>query len=136
MRVILDSNVLFSALISPHSPPHGVFQAWRQGLFDLVTCKEQIEEIHRASRYQKFKAILQPHEVGLMLNNMKRALVIENLPSGYEADDPNDAFLLSLAVASKAHYLVTGDKKAGLLALTTIGQTQIVTASEFCSKVL
>jgi putative PIN family toxin of toxin-antitoxin system len=136
MRVILDSNVLFSALISPHSPPHRVFQAWRQGVYDLVTCKEQIEEIRRASRYQKFKAILQPHEVGLMLNNMKSALVIENLPSGYEADDPNDAFLLSLAVASKAHYLVTGDKKAGLLALATIGQTQIVTASEFCSKAL
>jgi uncharacterized protein len=77
MRVILDSNVLFSALISPHSPPHRVFQAWRQGVFDLVTCKEQIEEIRRASRYQKFKAILQPHEVGLMLNNMKNALVIE-----------------------------------------------------------
>lgn len=136
MRVILDSNVLFSALISPHSPPHRVFQAWRQGVFDLVTCKEQIEEIRRASRYQKFKAILQPHEVGLMLNNMKNALVIGSLPSGYEADDPNDAFLLSLAVASKANYLVTGDKKAGLLALATIGQTQIVTASGFCSKAL
>ncbi len=136
MRVILDSNVLFSALISPHSPPHRVYQAWRQGVFDLVTCKEQIEEIRRASRYQKFKAILQPHEVGLMLNNMKSAIVIENLPSGYEANYPNDAFLLAMAVASKAHYLVTGDKKAGLLALATIGQTRIVTASGFCAKAL
>jgi putative PIN family toxin of toxin-antitoxin system len=136
MRVIVDSNVLFSALISPHNPPHLVYQAWRQGVFDLVTCKEQLEEIRRASRYPKFKAILQPHEVGLMLNNMKSALVIENLPLGYEAKDPNDAFLLALAATSKAHYLVTGDKKAELLALVTIGQTQIVSASFFCSKVL
>jgi putative PIN family toxin of toxin-antitoxin system len=136
MRVILDSNVLFSALISPNTPPHRIYQAWRQGLFELVTCHEQLEEIRRASRYPKFKTILQPHRVGLMLNNMQNATIIERLPSGYEAADPNDAFLLALADKSQAHYLVTGDKRAGILSLLVIGQTQIVTASIFCDKVL
>ena len=68
MRVILDSNKLLSSLISPHSPPNRIYQAWQQGIFDLVTCSEQLEEIRRASRYPKFKSILQPHRVGLMLN--------------------------------------------------------------------
>jgi putative PIN family toxin of toxin-antitoxin system len=135
MRVIVDSNVLFSALISPHNPPHTIYQAWRQGLFELVTCKEQIDEIRRASRYDKFKQILHPHEVGLMLNNMKNALLFDNLPSGYEAQDPNDSFLLALAIKSKAHYLVTGDKKAGLLMLKTIGQTRIISTSAFYGKI-
>ena len=81
MRVILDSNKLFSALISPNKPPHRIYQAWQQGAFELVTCLEQTSEIRKASRYPKFKAILQPHRV-------------------------------------------------------VIGQTQIVTASVFCDKVL
>lgn len=136
MRVILDSNILFSALISPNTPPHRIYQAWRQGVFELVTCNEQLEEIRRASRYPKFKTILQPHRVGLMLNNMQSATVIDRLPSGYEAADPNNAFLLALADKSQAHYLVTGDKRAGILSLLAIGQAQIVTASVFCDKVL
>jgi hypothetical protein len=136
MWVILDSNVLFSALISPYTPPHRIYQAWQQGVFELVTCDEQLEEIRRASRYPKFKNILQPHRVGFMMNNMQRALVFSHLPAGYEAADPNDAWLLALADKSKAHYLVTGDKKAGILSLIAIGKTQIVTASVFCDKVL
>ena len=80
--------------------------------------------------------MLQPHRVGLMLNNMQNATVIDRLPSGYEATDPNDAFLLALADKSQAHYIVTGDKRAGILSLIAIGQTQIVTASAFCDKVL
>lgn len=102
----------------------------------MVTCDEQLEEIRRASRYPKLKNILQPHRVGLMLNNMQNATVIDRLPSGYEAAGPNDAFLLALADKSQAHYIVTGDKCAGVLSLITVGQTQIVTASGFCDKVL
>jgi uncharacterized protein len=136
MLVILDSNVLFSALISPHTPPHRIYQAWLQGVFELATCEEQIAEIRRASRYPKFKHILQPHHVGLMLNNMQRAHVIEHLQANEsEVLDPNDAFLLALARRTKAHYLVTGDKRAGILS-RVVGQTQIVTAVTFCDKVL
>ena len=136
MRVVLDSNILLSALISPHAPPHRIYQAWRKGFFELVTCSEQVEEIRRASRYPKFKDILQPHRVGLMLNNMQKATVIDSLPDGYEATDPNDAWLLALADSAQAHYLVTGDKRAGILSRGKLGQTQIVTASNFCGKVL
>ena len=82
MRVVLDSNILLSALISPHAPPHRIYQAWRKGIFELVTCFEQIEEIRRASRYPKFKNILQPHLVGLMLNNIRDTDVLDfmNIP--------------------------------------------------------
>jgi putative PIN family toxin of toxin-antitoxin system len=135
MRVVLDSNILLSALISPHSPPNRIYQAWRKGVFELVTCSEQIEEIRRASRYPKLKHILQPHRVGLMLNNMQKTMVINSLPEGYETHDPNDSWLLALADKAQAHYLITGDKRAGILSLGKSGQTQIVTASTFCDKV-
>jgi putative PIN family toxin of toxin-antitoxin system len=136
MRVILDTNILFSALISPHQPPHRVYRAWQQDVFDLVTCEEQLDEIRRASRYPKFKHILKPHRVGVMLNNMQRALVLDCVPADYESADPNDAWLVALAVESHAHYLVTGDKRAGILSRVKIGQTKVLTASVFCNSVL
>jgi putative PIN family toxin of toxin-antitoxin system len=71
MRVVLDTNILFSALISPHGPPAAIYRAWRLARFQLVTSRRQLDEIRRASRYPKFQAILQPARVGVMVNNMQ-----------------------------------------------------------------
>lgn len=139
MRVILDTNVLLGALISPHGPPDMIFRAWRAARLELVTSLAQLEELRRASRYPKLKAILPAHRVGTMVNNMQRAIVLDVLPSLPEAmdlNDPNDAFLLAMALASDADYLVTGDRRSGLLQRNTIGRTRIVTPSKFCAEVL
>ena len=139
MHVILDTNVLLGALISPHGPPDAIFRAWRAARFELVTSLAQLEELRRASRYPKLKAILPAHRVGTMVNNMQRAIVLDVLPSLPEAmdlNDPNDAFLLAMALASDADYLVTGDRRSGLLQRNTIGRTRIVTPSKFCAEVL
>jgi len=36
MRVILDTNVLLSALLSEHGAPAGLLAAWKRKLFALV----------------------------------------------------------------------------------------------------
>lgn len=136
MRVVLDTNILFSALISPHGPPESIYRAWRAARFTLVTSRVQLEEIRRASRYPKLQAVLQPAKVGLMINNLQRALVIEALPDGFETDDPDDAFLLAMAQAGEADYLVTGDRRAGLLQRGSLGRTRILTPVAFCAQVL
>lgn len=136
MRVVLDTNVLPSALISLHGPPDVICRAWRAARFEVVTSVAQPDELRRASRYPKFKAVLQPHRVGTMVNNLQRAVVLEHLPSGIEADDPNDAFLLAMALASEAEHLVTGDHRAGLLQRGSIGRTRIVTPAVFCADAL
>jgi predicted nucleic acid-binding protein len=63
-------------LISPHGPPQHIYQAWRQGAFEPLTCREQLDELCRANRYPKFKDILQPRCVGLMLSKLQRATVL------------------------------------------------------------
>lgn len=136
MRVVLDTNVLLSALISPHGPPDAIYRAWRTARFDIVTSVVQIDELRRASRYPKFKTILQPHHVGAMVNNLQRAVVLEHLPSDIDADDPFDAFLLAMAVVGEAEYLVTGDHRAGLLQRGSFGRTRILTPASFCTEVL
>ncbi|MCL5979095.1 MAG: putative toxin-antitoxin system toxin component, PIN family, partial [Gammaproteobacteria bacterium] len=127
MRVVLDTNVLFSALISPHGAPDAIYRAWRSARFELVTSQMQLDEIRRASRYPKFQTVLQPAQVGTMVNNLQRAVILEHLTNEVEADDPDDAFLLAMALAGDADYLVTGDRRAGLLQRGHIQRTRIVT---------
>jgi uncharacterized protein len=139
MRVVLDTNVLLSALLSPHGLPDTIYRAWQKDRFDLVTSATQIDELRRASRYAKFKDVLQPHRVGTMVNNMRRSIMLNALPplsEGIKVNDPNDAFLLAMALAGEADYLVTGDYRAGLLQQGSIGRTRIVTPAIFCADAL
>lgn len=137
MRVVLDSNVLLSALISPHGAPDVIYRAWQSAKFDLITSIPQLDELRRASRYPKFKAILQPSRVGTMINNLQHAILLDKLTLiRSETNDPNDAFLLGMSVTGKADYLVTGDRRAGLLQMKKIERTLILTPALFCSEVL
>ena len=139
MRVILDTNVLLGALISPYGPPDVIYRSWRAGRFELITSTAQLDELRRVSRYPKLKTILPAHRVGTMVNNMQRALVLNALPSlpeGVEASDPNDAFLLAMALAGDADYLVTGDRHSGLLERGSIGRARIVIPAVFCTEAL
>ncbi|RUI13572.1 putative toxin-antitoxin system toxin component, PIN family [Pseudomonas aeruginosa] len=136
MRVVLDSNILFSALISPHGAPDAIYRAWRAARFEVITSRMQLDEVRRASRYPKLQAILQPAKVGTMINNLQRAVVLDRLSIEAEAGDPDDAFLLAMAVEGEADYLVTGDRRAGLLQRGHIGRTRIVTPAQFCAEVL
>lgn len=102
----------------------------------MVTSNIQLDEVRRASRYPKFQAVLQPHRVGTMVNNLQRALTLDSLPAIEQVKDPDDAFLLGMAVAGNADYLVTGDHRAGLLQLKHLGRTRIVTPAVFCSEAL
>jgi hypothetical protein len=136
MRVVLDTNILFSALISPKGAPDTIYRAWRSARFEIVTSQAQLDEIRRASRYPKLQAILQPAKVGAMINNLQRATVLGRLTIEIEASDPDDSFLLAMALAGNADYLVTGDRRAGLLQRGHIERTRIVTPTLFCAEVL
>jgi len=139
MRVILDTNVLLSGLLSPFGVVDAIHQAWQKRRFQLVTSNLQIEELRHASRYAKFKSNLQPHRVGKMVNDLRRSIVLDRLlplPEGMTVTDPNDAFLLAMALTAGVDWLVTGDHRAGLLQQHHIERTRIVTPRYFCSHVL
>ena len=137
MRVILDTNVLVVALISRHSPPEAIYRAWRSGRFELVTSHVQLDELRRVSRYPKLKAILPNHRVGTMINNLDRAIMLNDLPDlpeGMKAEDPDDDFLLQMVLASDADFLVTGDRRAGLLQRRSIQRARIMSPAAFCEE--
>jgi putative PIN family toxin of toxin-antitoxin system len=137
MLVLLDSNVIISAMLSLRNNPARIVDEWRAGRFYLLTCQHQIDEIRIASRARKFRDRLQPHHVGTMLNHLYRATVWpEPILCKHQAADPADSFLLDLIEAAQPDYAITGDKRSGLLQLDTMGRTKIMKAGAFCIEVL
>ncbi|VVE85704.1 hypothetical protein PSP31121_05367 [Pandoraea sputorum] len=83
--------------------------------------------------------MLPAHRVSPLIHHIQRAIVLNTLPplpNGIDADDPNDAFRLARSLAGKADYLVTGERRAGLLQRSSVGRTHIVTPATFCAAVL
>lgn len=135
MKVVLDTNVLISSLIIPASPPHRIYEAWRAGAFVLVTCAEQFEEFRRVTRYDKLRAYIEPAAAGTLLNELRNlAQRINKLPKLKRSPDAEDDYLLALAQAADADYLVTGDK-SGLLALKRHARARIISARRFSDLV-
>ena len=135
MRVVLDTNILVSSLISPAGIPAAIYKAWEEGLFVLLTCVEQLDELRATLQKPKVAALIKPYKAGRLVNQLKKlADVVVDLPSVNRSPDPDDNYLLALAEAGKADYLVTGDK-SGLLPLSTHKATRITTARTFTSLI-
>ncbi len=91
MRVVLDTNVLVSALISPGGAPGILYQAWRDGRFTLLSSEEQLDEFRRVSRYPRLRPFLQPSAAGTMLNEIRQlARIAGHLPKVDASSDPAD----------------------------------------------
>lgn len=134
MRVVLDTGILIAALITHDTPPDQIYQAWRKKRFELVTSEWQLAEFRRVSRYPRLRKYLSSAEAGNLVNGLRyQAVVLTELPRLDLSPDPDDNPILAMAVASRADYLVSGDKR-DLLALKRVEQTRIVTARQFLNK--
>jgi putative PIN family toxin of toxin-antitoxin system len=130
MRVVLDTNVLVSALISAVGSPAKLLDAWRAQRFTLVSSNEQLEEFRAVTRHRKLQPFVQRTEAGRFVRQLRlHAVVLERLPRVDRSSDPTDNFLLAMAEAASADYLVSGDRR-GVLALSTHGSTHIINARE------
>ena len=131
MRVVLDTNILLSALIRRDSPPGAVLDAWFEDRFTLLTHAFQLDELRDVSRRPHIRMLFSRSQMGRLVNDIRAvAELIERLPPVRRSDDAADDFLLALCEAGHVDYLVTGDK-AGLLVLGTHGGTTILTARAF-----
>ena len=45
MRVVLDTNILVSALMVQIGKPAVIYRAWQEGHFTLLTCAEHLDEL-------------------------------------------------------------------------------------------
>jgi hypothetical protein len=135
VRVVVDTNVLVSALLAPTSPPATLVGLGRSGRFVLLCAREKIEEFARVARYPKLRARLTLALAGKLVHELRDlAEAVGPLPRVDRSADPYDNFLLAMAQAGRADCLVTGDRR-GLLALGRHGATRIVTVVAFLALV-
>jgi putative PIN family toxin of toxin-antitoxin system len=133
MRVVLDTNILISALMVQVGHPAAIYRAWQEGHFRLLTCREQLDELMATLHKPAIAARIKPYKAGRLVNDLKElAESIGPLPRVRRSPDPTDDFLLALSEAGKADYLVTGDK-SGLLSLARHAGTRIVSAGAFAT---
>lgn len=131
MIAILDTNILISALLNPHSLPARLVDGWTERRFDLLTSEEQIAELRRVTRYAKVASLVSAPRAGRLVRELRvHATFLVDLPAVDLCRDPNDNYLLAMAEVGMADYLVTGDK-ADLLVIGRHRSTRIVTAREF-----
>ena len=100
MRVILDTKILCSALITPDGPSDRLYRAWREGRLELLTSEEQLDEFRRLTRYPRLRHYIEPSAAGTMCNELRElATFVGPLPLVERSRDPADHFLLSMAQA-------------------------------------
>ena len=128
MRVILDTNVLVSALLTPDGVPARLLDAWFEGRYELLSSEVQLEELRLVTRHPRVRRFIEPAIAGGLVNDLRHfAEVLTALPTIDVSKDPADNFLLAMAEAGSADFLATGDKR-DVLALKRHGPTRIVTA--------
>ncbi len=136
MRVLIDTNVFISYLLSGHSnsPIHTIFAAWSDGKFTLLVSGELLDEILvTVKRKPRLARRISPTIVEAFVEELQS--LGENIPrieSPIPAvtRDPKDDYLLADAFVGNTDYLVTGDKD--LLALRNqINEFTILTPRQF-----
>jgi putative PIN family toxin of toxin-antitoxin system len=110
-RVVLDTNIVLSALVFTHGRAAALREAWQGGRCEPLVSKATADELMRVLAYPKFK--LDADEQSELLADYLpycRAVMIPAKPPRTPAcRDPFDLPFLQLAVVGKADFLVTGD---------------------------
>ena len=134
MRLVIDTNILVSALLAATSLPAQLVVLWRAGRFDLLTAAEQLDEFMRVTRYPKIRERLAPAIAGRLVNDLRAlAFMVDKLRVIDASPDPDDNYLLALATAGGADFLVTGDKR-DLLGIAAYEGTKIITVRDYLTQ--
>ena len=134
-RVVLDTNLVLSALVFGGGKTGAPRLAWQEGRILPLIATATADELLRALGYPKFKlsAAEQEELLADYLPWCETVTIPAPAPDTPICRDPFDLPFLELALAGQAQYLVTGD--ADLLALSTAFSPPIVTAAQLLDAI-
>jgi putative PIN family toxin of toxin-antitoxin system len=110
-RVVIDSNVLISARLSPSGAPGRLLAAWLDGRFELIVSPMLLTELAGVLERPKFRRWLTVEEARAFVRTLRTSATLIGDPPQRHHDlrDPDDAYLLTLARSAETDYLVSGD---------------------------
>ena len=135
-RVVLDTNVVLSALIFAGGRLAALRGAWQMGRCTPLASAATVAELMRVLAYPKFKLADDEQEQLLAdyLPYCHSVRIPARLPVLPRCRDPKDQMFLELAACAKADFLVSGDKD--LLALAPAFKRSIVSADVFLQRLV
>lgn len=130
LRVVLDTNVLVSAIISEGKSR----ELLRMGIakqFSIVTSDLILKELVVVLRRPKFKT--SQDEVQRVIVALMRTAEVVNVTSKFKAvkEDPKDDMVVETAYDGNADMIVTGDSH--LLALNNFKEIKIISVEKMLS---
>jgi len=138
-RAVLDSSVLVSAFLTPRGTPGAVLDVGERGVFVLclspAILAETSDVLTRSAQLQARYDYDQPQVARFCEGLRALAQLVTDLPdlAGAVPLDPKDDDIVATAVAARADYLVTGDRRH-LLALGEHEGIRIVAPREFLER--
>ncbi len=110
MRIVLDTNVLVSALLSPNGASAAVLQLILAGRVVLCFDARILSEYREVLRRPKFD--FDPQLVDELLEFLEsEGELVASVPLRFTLPDPDDAMFLEVATAGEADHVVTGNLK-------------------------
>jgi putative PIN family toxin of toxin-antitoxin system len=131
-RLVIDTNVFVSGLITGSGAPAKILRAIRQNRAIHVVSDPIVEEYLRVLDYpriRKFKKISDEFIATIAAYLIYQTDRVELISSVRMSRDPDDDVFLQTAIDGKATLLISGDK-TDLLSLRAIGAIPIVTARD------
>ena len=112
LRVVLDTNVVLSALVFGGAAAGRVRQAWQQGALLPLASTATVQELVRVLAYPKFRLSSDEQKELLAdyLPHTETVRIPQPPPQVPECRDVLDEPFMHLAVAGKAQVLVSGDR--------------------------
>ncbi len=129
-RLVLDTNVLLSALLFHAGSMSWLRAAWQSGTIIPLASRDTTAELIRVLSYPKFRLTDDERE-DLLADYLPwcETVTVPNPTEVPDCRDPFDRPFLELALTAKADALVTGDKD--LLALASAFSIPILTPRQF-----
>jgi putative PIN family toxin of toxin-antitoxin system len=110
MNVVLDTNVLVSGLLTPHSPCGEIVRMIASDSLTLCLDARLLGEYADVLRRPRFQ--FDGELVSTLLDHLAHAgIPVAAPPLAEPLPDPDDAAFLAVAIAGKAACLVTGNLK-------------------------
>lgn len=127
LRVVLDTNVLVSAIIS-EGKPRELLRRGIAGQFSIVTSAPLLKELSLVLRRPKFRT--SEDEVNRIVIALMQTAEIVNVTSKLKVveDDPKDNMVIETAYDGSAELIITGD--GHLLALRDFKEIKIITVEQ------
>jgi len=114
VRVVLDTNTLVSAVLSPHGPPRRLLDDARAQVFELCSSPVLMAELLDVVSREKFaRRFAQAGLTPLGIVGEIRRLATMAAPASVPriiANDADDDHVLACAITAKADLIVSGDK--------------------------